>query len=245
MNRHTRQTAGTKASTTVVVLAAGAGTRFRGDVGNDDTESGAGLDDARAPHKLLATLPATADRPAETVAARSIAHAIAADLGDVIVVTGAVDLGLADLNLGDANLADLDYDDLDYDDLDLAGRVILRHNPDWERGQMTSVLAGIAEAASRGHQRVVFGLADQPGIEPAAWRAVAEHDGPIAVATYDGRRGNPVCLHEEVWNLLPAGGDEGARVLMRDHPSLVREVPCTGSPADIDTVEDLRQWQSS
>jgi molybdenum cofactor cytidylyltransferase len=226
MNRHTGQTAVPSASTAVVVLAAGAGARFCVDALHDEEgrdENGRdenGRVDTPAPHKLLATLPATADRPAETVAARSIANAIAADLGDVIVVTGAVDLDLAD-------------------------RVVRRHNPDWERGQMTSVLAGIAEAASRGHQRVVFGLADQPGIEPAAWRAVAEYDGPIAVATYDGRRGNPVRLDEEVWNLLPAGGDEGARVLMRDHPNLVREVPCTGSPADIDTVEDLRQWQSS
>jgi CTP:molybdopterin cytidylyltransferase MocA len=198
-------------STAVVVLAAGAGSRFR-DPAHDTGR--------HAPHKLLAVLPATSDRPRETVAARAIARAIIAAIGEVIVVTGAVELPLPD-------------------------EVIERANADWEQGQMTSVLAGIAEAASRGHHRVVFGLADQPGIEPNAWRAVAEHDGPIAVATYDGRRGNPVRLDEEVWNLLPAGGDEGARVLMRNHPHLVREVPCTGSPADIDTAEDLRQWQSS
>lgn len=197
-------------STAIVVLAAGAGSRFR----DPDHKEG-----REATHKLLAVLPATAGRPRETVAARSIARAIAADIGDVIVVTGAVELPLP-------------------------GEVIERVNTDWEQGQMTSVLAGIAEAASRGHHRVVFGLADQPGIEPDAWRAVAGHDGPIAVATYAGRRGNPVRLDEEVWNLLPIGGDEGARVLMRNHPHLVREVPCTGSPADIDTAEDLRQWQS-
>jgi molybdenum cofactor cytidylyltransferase len=199
-------------STAVVVLAAGAGVRFR-DIGHapDDPSSG---------HKLLAMLPATADRPAEPVAARAIANARAAGIGEVIVVTGATPLPIPP-------------------------EVVTRPNPDWEQGQMTSVRAGIAEAAARGHRRVVIGLADQPGIDPAAWRAVAEGDGPIAVATYAGRRGNPVRLDQEVWELLPAGGDEGARVLMRRHPNLVREVPCTGSPADIDTVEDLRQWQSS
>ena len=198
-------------STTVVVLAAGAGSRFH--------DSG---------HKLLATLPASGGRPAESVVRRAVAAALAAGLGPVVVVTGR----------------------LTADELDLPSHPDLAAvaNPDWASGQMTSLRAGLDRAGEAGSEAAVVGLGDQPGIEPGAWRAVAAaaHGGaPIAVATYDGRRGNPVALRAEVWDLLAGAGDEGARGLMQLRPDLVVPVPCTGSPFDIDTVEDLRRWQSS
>ncbi len=188
----------------VVLLAAGAGTRF------------AGTD-----HKLLAKI---LDGDSRTVIERSLANALAADIGPVVVVTGAV------ADVVPARLTDA---------------VTIRHNPRWADGQITSLRSGIDAARGLGATSVVVGLADQPFIEPAAWRAVAEHAGPIAVATYDGQRANPVRLDAEVWELLPVTGDEGARTLMRVRPDLVSEVACTGSPADIDTTEDLRRWQSN
>jgi len=63
----------------------------------------------------------------------------------------------------------------------------------------------------------------------------------IAVATYDGRRRNPVLLGRAIWGeARRLTGDTGARTLL--DASGVIEVDCTGTgdPRDVDTLEDLR-----
>jgi CTP:molybdopterin cytidylyltransferase MocA len=120
-------------------------------------------------------------------------------------------------------------------------------NEEWERGQSTSVLAGLR--ACGGEAAVVL-LGDQPFIRAeAVERLVAAfaEGAKVAVATYGGKRRNPVLFSREVWPLLEAelAGDEGARSVLRRHPELVVEVPCeeVGDPTDVDTREDLRRLE--
>ena len=174
------------------MLAAGGSTRFTGEH-----------------HKLLTPF---RGRP---LVQWAVDAAVGADLDDLVVVTGAVDLELD---------------------------VPTVHNPRWREGQAASVRVGVDHARSRRHDAIVVGLADQPFVPSSAWRAVAGATTPIAVATFAGERRPPVRLAAEAWDLLPTTGDEGARALMRERPDLVTEVACDGEPADIDTAEDLARW---
>jgi molybdenum cofactor cytidylyltransferase len=164
-------------------------------------------------HKLLAGF---RGRP---LVSWALSAAAGAGLDEVAVIVGAVDLGVA---------------------VPEGVRVI--ENPDWASGQASSLQAAVSWALERQHEAVVVGLGDQPLVPASAWAAVAASASPIAVAAFDGQRRPPVRLDRAVWGLLPRSGDEGARVLMKERPDLVREVICQGQPADIDNEEDLTRW---
>ncbi|SEL24551.1 nucleotidyltransferase family protein [Nonomuraea pusilla] len=121
------------------------------------------------------------------------------------------------------------------------GAVTVR-NPDWESGMGSSLRVGLA-ALPDAARAVVVALVDQPFIGPGAVRALVGSGAPVAVATYGGRRRNPVLIAREHFAEVAAlaVGDVGARPFLRAHPELVTEVPCDeyGDPSDIDTPEDL------
>jgi CTP:molybdopterin cytidylyltransferase MocA len=180
--------------------------------------AGAGSRFAGPVHKLLAPV---GPLPVVTRAVRSM---VEAGGPDCVVITG-------------ADLSDEFVEALD-------GTATI-HNAEWSSGQRSSVLLAIGAARRSGAEQVVIGLADQPFVVPSAWTSVTSVDAPIAVATYGGRRGNPVKLRADVWELfeeLDADPDSGARALMEVRPELVVEVACEGHPDDIDTREDWTKW---
>lgn len=179
--------------------------------------AGAGTRFVGSSHKLLARFMGS------TVLGAALRAAEGAGLdAGVAVVSGAVDVSAA-----------------------IPPTVRVVDNPRWPDGIATSLLAAADDARSRGLDAIVVTLGDQPSITSGALRAVAgacDDEHPMVFATYEGRRGHPVALHRTIWDLLPPSGDTGARVLARSNPELVVEVPCEGSPDDIDTVEDLQRW---
>lgn len=198
-----------------LVLAAGAGTRFGPTA------------------KLAAPFGAT------TVIGTAVAVAARAGLDEVAVVVGP----------GDGTPG------LDPDALavlvpgEVGAAVTVVVNPRPADGMASSLAVGLDHGRRQGHEAVVVGLGDQPLLDPRGWRAVGTAVAgpgvgprPIVFATYGGRRGHPVGLGAAIWDDLPATGDVGARSLARLKPGAVREVPCPGNPADIDTAADLARW---
>ncbi|MGW4412866.1 nucleotidyltransferase family protein [Nonomuraea sp. NPDC004702] len=121
------------------------------------------------------------------------------------------------------------------------GAVSVR-NPDWRTGMGSSLRAGLAALPPEA-TAVVVALVDQPLVRAGAVRALAASGAGLAVATYGGRRANPVLIAREHFAGVAelAVGDVGARAFMKAHPGLVTEVACDehGDPADIDTPQDL------
>ena len=179
-----------------VVLAAGGGTRWNGHG-----------------HKLLVDL---GGRP---LAAHAIDAAAAAELDELVVVTGAADLSGV-----------------------VPALATILHNSDWDMGQAVSLQLAVSHCRATGHQAMVVGLADTPGVPATAWRSVAAQPGDLVCATFDGVRRPPVKVSSRLWDELPVSGDTGARLLLGLRTSEVVEVACDGDPADIDTVADLGAW---
>jgi CTP:molybdopterin cytidylyltransferase MocA len=145
---------------------------------------------------------------------RAVASAVSSRVGPVVVVTGTTAFALPP-------------------------EVTVLTNPHWDQGLASSLQVALAHARTIGASSLVVGLGDQPFITADAWAAVARSVAPIAVATYDGVRANPVKIDAACFDALPTEGDEGARAAMRRHPDWVEEVPCTGTAFDVDTEQDL------
>lgn len=124
-------------------------------------------------------------------------------------------------------------------------RIAVVYNPEWVRGQLSSIKAGLA-AVSPDSDAVIVHLADHPMVKPETFRTLAgEYERtrkPIVSARHRGRRGHPVLFARSIFaELFVAPEDRGARVVVYADPGRVgyADVDDPGVVLDLDTPADL------
>ncbi|WP_303311064.1 nucleotidyltransferase family protein [Hymenobacter sp. BT730] len=158
---------------------------------------------------------------------RAAETAIHADLGPVVVVTGALHEELLP---------------------ELAGlQVAITRNESWERGMGASIKAGLRAAEALAPLTgVLIMLCDQPLITSDLLRALQQKqltaNCPIVATEYAEIQGVPALFGKEVIPLLRSMSDEaGARQLLRQHPNKVATVPFSAASLDVDTPAQYEQ----
>jgi molybdenum cofactor cytidylyltransferase len=122
-------------------------------------------------------------------------------------------------------------------------------NPDFERGQLTSLLAGLRTVDRPGVSAALVTLIDSPLISADDVRrlieARQEHRAPIVRPARDGRHGHPVIFGRELFDeLRRADPAQGAKSVVHAHAGQIVEIRPHGEGAfiDIDTPEDYERW---
>ena len=125
-----------------------------------------------------------------------------------------------------------------------AARVV--ENPVFGEGCSSSYRAGIG-AINPKSAAIMIILGDRPGVTPEIidrlaneWRA---QDAPIALCSYQGRKGHPMIFAQSMFaELVGLHGDKAAWKLVDANASAVQEVGfATPYPDDINTSEDFER----
>jgi molybdenum cofactor cytidylyltransferase len=103
-------------------------------------------------------------------------------------------------------------------------------NPDWERGQLSSIWAGIRSLAGAETDGIVLCPVDHPLVSARLVADLVEkfyaENRAIIVPTYDGRRGHPAIFSSALYEeLLAAPEDRGARAVVWAHTADILDVP--------------------
>jgi molybdenum cofactor cytidylyltransferase len=129
-------------------------------------------------------------------------------------------------------------------------RTRLVENPDYEQGQLSSLVAGLRAADRPGVRAVLVTLVDVPLVSAATVRAVlhayrVSEGAPIVRPARRGRFGHPVIfdrrLFEELRHADPAAG---AKLVVRAHSAEAWgvEVPDPGAFISIETPQDYERY---
>lgn len=175
-----------------------------------------------------AALPLT--DPADTFLSRLLRTLQRAGLPEIVVVTGAADDAVREA----------------------AGRVSRHvrfvHNPDWQRGQLSSLHAGLDAAPTLLVEAALVALVDVPLVSAHTvaalvrqWRASR---APIVRPARGREHGHPVIFDRKIFaELREADRGRGAKDVIARHEARIVNVPLDdpGAFVDIDTEEDYRE----
>ena len=130
------------------------------------------------------------------------------------------------------------------------GNASVVENQVFSEGCASSYRAGLAAVDSHSEAIMII-LGDQPGITPEIIDCLAEEwrktDAPIALCSYEGRRGHPMVFARSLFDQLERlHGDKAAWKLVDMHASSVLEVQLAlPFPQDINTREDFERIASA
>ena len=128
------------------------------------------------------------------------------------------------------------------------GRTVV--NPDPDRGQLSSLVAGLDAIDSPRIVAALVTLVDVPFISPSTVTALiaraAHSPAPILRATFRHRHGHPVVFKRDLFDALrQADPAAGAKTVVRAHPVEDVDVDDPGVVEDVDTPEDYRRLTES
>jgi molybdenum cofactor cytidylyltransferase len=125
-------------------------------------------------------------------------------------------------------------------------------NPEWEKGQLSSIGAGLRSLEGIATDGMVLCPVDHPLVSARLVSDLVdrfyEEKREIVLPTYNGRRGHPAIFSSALYaELLDAPADKGARAIVWAHSADVLEVPTDeeGIVLNINDPDTLRRAMES
>lgn len=123
-------------------------------------------------------------------------------------------------------------------------------NKDYQRGQLSSLIAGLKSLEGQEVDGALVHLVDHPFLDPSTIDRMIDlfyrSNKLIVLPRYRGRRGHPVLFSSRLFaELMSAPLDQGAKSVVHAHrdETLELETENEGVIIDIDTPEEYRQHQ--
>lgn len=124
-------------------------------------------------------------------------------------------------------------------------------NPNYDRGQLSSLLAGLVVVDRPGVTAILVTLVDVPFVSEATVRAVVDRyrltKAPIVRPTSGARHGHPLLIDRSLFDALrKADLGAGAKPVVRAYASAAGDVPVDdeGAFTDVDTASDYERLRS-